>query len=120
MKANQLIVNITSENADELKRFYKDIVQLEPDPNIGEDGAFKVGDAAFVIDGHSDVRGRAKEPARALINFMVDDIASEEQRLKDAGVNVVRSQGKEFWGGIISTFEDPDGNYFQMIEYRPE
>jgi hypothetical protein len=32
----------------------------------------------------------------------------------------LRSQGKEWWCGVISTSQDPDGNYCQIIEYRPE
>ena len=37
-----------------------------------------------------------------------------------AGAKVIRDRGKEYWGGIISTFEDPDGNYFQLIEFSPD
>jgi predicted enzyme related to lactoylglutathione lyase len=74
----------------------------------------------FVVDGHSELSGPTKEPARVLINFVVDDLPAEEQRLKDAGVECIRSQGREFWGGVISTFVDPDGNYFQLMHYSPD
>ena len=33
-----------------------------------------------------------------------------------AGVEFVRRGGKEPWGGRISTFLHPDGNYYQLIE----
>lgn len=117
MNPSQLVVNVTSPDPDRLKAFYADIVGLPPEPNSG---GFDVGGALFAVDGHSEVTGPAKEPARVLVSFMVDDIAAEERRLTDAGVPCIRSQGKEFWGGIISTFVDPDGNYFQLIEYRPQ
>jgi hypothetical protein len=31
----------------------------------------------------------------------------------------IRTQGREDWGGVISTFLDPNGNYLQMIEFNP-
>jgi catechol 2,3-dioxygenase-like lactoylglutathione lyase family enzyme len=50
---------------------------------------------------------------------MVDDIAAEEARLEALGVTFIRKQGREDWGGVISTFLDPDGNYGQLIEFKP-
>jgi hypothetical protein len=68
MKVNSFILNITSEQPERLTSFFRDTVQLEPHPAIQE--AFSVGDgAAFIIDGHSETIGPAKEPHRALINF---------------------------------------------------
>jgi len=87
-------------------------------PQIG-DGAFIVGEgAAFVIDGHSETRGAAKEPQRALINFWVDDVQAERERLEAAGVTFIRKEGIEYWGGVISTFLDPDGNYCQLMSMK--
>lgn len=116
MQASQLIVNVTSPDPERLTLFYRDTVGLPLEPNSG---GFDIGGALFTVDGHSEITGPAKEPARVLVSFVVDDIAAEERRLVDAGVACIRSRGKEFWGGIISTFLDPDGNYFQLIEYKP-
>lgn len=119
MKVNSLFLNLTSENPARLITFYRDVVGLEPDPSSGE-FAFHMGDGATLgIDGHSDTRGQAKEPSRVLIDLMVDDIVEAENELKGRGVSFFRSQGREFWGGIISSFEDPDGNYVQIIQYDP-
>ena len=118
MKVNELILNITSENPEQLGAFYRDVVQLEPNPDIGK-AAFDLNGAAFIIDGHSETKGRAKEPHRALINFMVDDLATEQARLEAQGVEFIRKEGREYWGGVISTFLDPDGNYCQLMEFKP-
>ena len=122
MKVSSFILNITSEQPDRLKAFYRDTVQLAPNPDIGEDGAFKVGEgASFVIDGHSETIGPAKEPQRALINFWVDtpdDVVAERERLEAAGVTFIRKEGTEYWGGVISTFLDPDGNYCQLMSMK--
>ena len=119
MSVNQFIINVTSENPGRLKQFYGEVIGLSPNPDMGE-GAFMAGQTPFLIDGHSDVHGPAKEPARMLLNFFVDDLAAEQKRLEAAGVKFIRSAGKEPWGGVISTFVDPDGNYGQLIEYKPE
>lgn len=119
MEVTGFNLNITSEQPQHLMRFYREVVGLPPDPELGE-AAFKVGGAHLLIDGHSEVHGPAKEPQRYLINFMVDDLESEQQRLEAQGVTFIRRAGREYWGGVISTFLDPDGNYCQLIEYRPE
>ncbi|MEO9256278.1 MAG: VOC family protein [Tepidiformaceae bacterium] len=118
MKVTQLILNVNSPDPERLIAFYRDTVQLEPEGHMGP-GAFKVGDAVFIIDGHSTVSGRASGPERVLIDFMVDDLATEHARLEAAGVRVQRKMGQEEWGGVISTFEDPDGNYFQLMGFTP-
>lgn len=111
-------INITTDQPERMKAFYRDVVGL---PLNEEVGGFMVGSggAMLLIDGHSETHGKAKEPQRVLINFMVDDIAKEQAALAGRGVTFLRDQGREEWGGIISTFQDPDGNYLQLIEYRP-
>lgn len=120
MKTTGFIVNVTSEDPARLKKFYAETVGLPPNSTVG-DGAFEImPGSSFIIDGHSEVHGPAKEPARMLINFFVEDLAAEQARLKSKGVKFIREEGKEYWGGTISTFLDPDGNYCQLIEYRPQ
>jgi predicted enzyme related to lactoylglutathione lyase len=120
MKTTSFIVNVTSDQTEAMIAFYRDVVQLAQNPNIGE-GAFEISPGAtFIIDGHSDVKGMTKEPARVLIDFFVEDLATEQARLKSKGVKFLREAGREEWGGVISTFLDPDGNYCQLIEYKPE
>ena len=119
MKVNSLVINITSDKPERLLAFYRDVVGLAPNPDIG-DGAFNAGGTPFLIDGHSETSGPAKEPQRVLVNFFVDDVKAEQSRLEEQGVKFIRSAGREDWGGVISTFLDPDGNYCQLIEYKPE
>lgn len=118
MKVNSCVINVTSEKPEQLVSFYKDVVGLEPRPEMGE-GAFDAGGASFHIDGHSETKGPTKEPQRVLVNFFVDDLAAEQKRIEGQGVTFIRTAGKEEWGGVISTFIDPDGNYCQLIEFKP-
>jgi predicted enzyme related to lactoylglutathione lyase len=73
-----------------------------------------------LIDGRSETTGDVKEPQRVLLNFFVEDLAAEQKRLEVEGVKFIRTADQEFWGGVISTFVDPDGNYAQLIESLPE
>jgi predicted enzyme related to lactoylglutathione lyase len=119
VKVTNLFINVTSEDPERLKGFYRNVVGLEPNTDMG-DSAFHAGGATIGIDGHSDTKGSAKEPQRVLIDFFVDDLKSEHERLEGLGVKFIRKAGKEYWGGTISTFLDPDGNYCQLIEYNPQ
>ena len=119
MNASQLIVNINSHQPEELKRFYREVVGLPPHPDPNRESTFVAGGTEIVIDSHSEVKSQSAQPQRILLNFFVEDIAREQQRLEDAGVEFIRKQGREYWGGVISTFRDPDGNFLQLIEFRP-
>jgi predicted enzyme related to lactoylglutathione lyase len=116
VKAISFLINITSENPERLREFYQDVVGLVPDPEFG--GAFPVVPGVYLgIDGHSEVHGMTKEPPRVLIDFFVDDIDAEQERLAAKGVQFIRDKGTEWWGAIISTFADPDGNLCQLINF---
>ena len=118
MKPNQIILNVTSDDPVRLTAFYRDVVQLPAIPDMGESAFEAGGGAVFIVEGHSEITGPAKEPARFLVDFMVDDLAAEQARLEAAGVRFIRTAGQEPWGGVISTFADPDGNYVQLIEFK--
>ncbi len=118
MKVNSFIFNVTSEDPARLSGFYRDVVGLKQNPDMGE-GAFDAGGTPFLVDGHSETKGGTNEPQRALFNFFVDDLEAEQSRLEEQGVKFIRTAGREPWGGVISTFVDPDGNYGQLIQFNP-
>ena len=117
MKVDSFLINITSDQPERMIRFYADVVGLPRNPDMGE-GAFMAGTTPLIVDGHSDTKGPTKEPQRALLDFFVDDLAAEQKRLEGQGVKFIRTAGQEAWGGVISTFLDPDGNYVQLIEFK--
>jgi predicted enzyme related to lactoylglutathione lyase len=118
MQVTSFNINVTSEHPEALIAFYRDVLQLPKNADMGE-GAFDVAGGHVLIDGHSQTKGKAAEPHRVLINFFVEDLAAEQQRLEAQGVVFIRNKGKEYWGGTISTFLDPDGNYLQLLEFKP-
>lgn len=116
---------IGSRNAQKLAEFYRDVVGLEVkfEGEMGEDGgrAYEIeiggGSSIYVID-HSEVKGKNLTPQRLIINFEVDDIESEVKRLEEAGVNKIQDIYHVEEYGLIATFEDVDGNYFQLVQIR--
>ena len=67
---------------------------------------------------HKRIRDLAAEKDKRVLVF-VEDVEAERKRLEAQGVTFIRREGIEYWGGVISTFLDPDGNYCQLIEFRP-
>ena len=116
MKVNRFNVNVTSEHPEQLIQFYAEVVGLPRRPEIGP-GAFMAGTTGFLVDGHSETKGQAKEPQRVLLTFSVDDCTAEQTRLEAAGVRFIRPATREPWGGLVATFLDLDGNYCQLVEY---
>jgi len=118
MNVNQIIVNINSERPEELIRFYRDIVGLEPRFDAVPGSFAAGGEIALIIESHSEVRGPAREPTRAILNLVVDDASAEYRRLEQAGVRFIRSLYEEPGAGLFATFADPDGNLCQLVELR--
>ena len=119
MDVTGVIININSEDPARLMAFYRDVVGLPPHPDAGRESTLVAGAVEFVFDTHSRVSGPSAEPERILVNLFVGDVEAEQRRMEAAGATFVRKLGREYWGGVISTFVDPDGNYGQLIEFRP-
>jgi len=117
-------VNLNSEDAESLATFYKDTVglKLEDEAVMGEDQNFywfKIGDSNLYIIDHSEVKGKNPNPQRMFFNLEVDNFDSEMKRLDDAGVKKIQDKYHIEGYGWVATYEDPDGNYFQIVQVRP-
>ena len=119
MQVSGVILNINSPDPQRLLQFYRDVVGIPAHPDENRESTLVAGGMELVFDSHSSVTGAAAQPERMLLNFFVDDLGTEQRRMESDGVTFVRSAGREYWGGVISTFVDPDGNYAQIIEFTP-
>ena len=115
MNFNSILIG--SENPDRLVEYYSKILG---DPGFSEGGytGWQVGSGYVTVGPHDQVKGRNKEPGRLLWNMETQDVRGEFDRIRGAGATVVREPyapgGDDQPDMLIATFEDPDGNYFQI------
>jgi catechol 2,3-dioxygenase-like lactoylglutathione lyase family enzyme len=84
-------------------------------PEQGGDGPLDLGGFLLIVDRRDDVATSNGEPGRMILNFHVEDFAAMEAQLRDAGVEWMLPV-EDRPGGIFGTFEDPDGNWLQIIQ----
>lgn len=115
---------LSSKNSKKLSDFYKNVVGLRVEDEFEmEDGtsaySMNLPDGPnLFISSHSDIKGNNNEPARLIINFEVGDIEKEVERIGSEAKKIKETYHVEGYGFIV-TFEDPDGNYFQLVQVRP-
>ena len=115
-----------SSDPKRLAEFYKDKVGMSVDMTgeYGEDKRdvfymFKVGESKqFGVLHHSKIKGKNKQPERYMINFEVKNIEEAVGKLKKNKVKMVADIYHVQDYGQIATFEDIDGNYFQLVQVR--
>ena len=106
-------VLIWSEDVKRLLPFYRDILGLSA---LIETEAFAVFPEVLLrIGTHSEVRGRARDPDRVMVNFRVEDCQAEYERLSGQGVEFVRPPSPDAIH-MVATFLDPDGNLLQLMQ----
>jgi len=112
------VSSIWSEDLNNLLPFYRDVLGLRP--GLETPGFVVLGDPeapAVALGTHSEVRGRASDPARHIVGLETDDITKEWRRLKDAGVDFVE-EPKDFGNVWVATFRDPEGNLLQLLQFH--
>ena len=118
---NLTTIMIGSEDPPGLSAFYSMILGEPAWDDSGYVG-WQAGNGMLMIGPHSDVKGRNDTPGRLIVNFETADVSAEFERLKGLGVTVQREPyqpggaASEMW---LATFEDPDGNYFQLASPMP-
>ncbi len=115
-------VLLSSEDSQKLADFYKEKVGLKctMEFEMGENGekGFAFDSVKLYINQHSEVHGQTKEPERFILNFETDDIEEEVERLDKAEVKKIKDTYHVEGYGLVATFEDVDGNYFQVVQVR--
>jgi predicted enzyme related to lactoylglutathione lyase len=121
---NLTTVMLGSEDPQALGAFYTKVLGEPGWQDAGYVG-WQAGSGMLMVGAHSEVKGRSDTPGRIILNFETADVRAEFERIKGLGADVVAEpyqpgadaeQQGEFW---LATFEDPDGNYFQLASPMP-
>jgi predicted enzyme related to lactoylglutathione lyase len=98
------------------QRFYRDTLGLAVCREFGPAG--QPGVVFFLGHGLLEVAGRSNGEAGrvAEIWLQVRDVKAEHERLRAAGVEVVRPPRTEPWGLIEMWIKDPDGVPIVLVE----
>lgn len=107
---------IWTNNLAEMAAFYRHTLRMPVHSERPYFVAFEWGDMRFSIGTHSEVHGRTTEPHRIMVNLATSDIHALHERLVSAGVHFIRPPEREHWGGMVATFQDPDGNLLQLLQ----
>ncbi len=116
---------LSSHSAQKLAEFYRDVVGLPmgAEMKIGEKGekgfefSLPSGSLLYIAD-HSEITGPSTDSKRILLNFEVDDMDKEVARLDGKNVKKIQDTHHVEGYGLITTYEDVDGNYFQLVQVR--
>ncbi|MGN9843286.1 VOC family protein [Nonomuraea sp. H19] len=102
------------------RRFYADMLGLavyrEFGPADQPGVVFFLGQGFLEVSGHSDAEAG---PGMSLW-LQVRDVAGEAERLRQAGVSVLREARMEPWGLIELWIADPDGNRIVLVQVPPD
>jgi catechol 2,3-dioxygenase-like lactoylglutathione lyase family enzyme len=133
MKLKLHHLNLTTTNVPAMDAFYRDVLDLEPEPSLQavrvKDGY--PGAVSFITDGTIQVHlaekdlgvgfrtGQAINPVeRGHIAFRTDDIAAAKRRLKEKGVQYSDFGAWAMKGWEQIFFYDPDGNIIEVHQVR--
>jgi predicted enzyme related to lactoylglutathione lyase len=107
---------IGSEDPAALSAFYTKLLG-EPTYKDESYSTWLIGQGSISVGPHSEVKGRNQSPGRLLWNIETTDVKGNAEKFKAAGATVI-AEPYSFEGypdAWIATFEDPDGNYFQLM-----
>lgn len=118
-------ITIFSQSASKLAKFYQQKVGLKItfEAVMGENDEelytfeMKQGSILYIVD-HSKVKSKNKNPERMIINFEVGNIKEDVKRIEEADVKKIQDIYHVEEYGYIATFEDIDGNYFQLVQTK--
>lgn len=115
MKPALSSILLGSTDADRLRAWYRVRFQAQVD----DYGNLDLGGFGLVVEQRDDVTQRNPEPGRMILNFHVDDIQATADRLNAQGVTWL-VEPEDRGPGWFGTLVDPDGNYVQVIQFKPE
>lgn len=115
---------LITENISGMKEFYSGVMGQLIKHDFGGCVIFDCGLAIWKLESGYPLskalgEGRAKGNGSLEICFDTEDLKSDAQRVKSAGVRLVHDIAEEQWGQLSMRFLDPDGNLAELGESMP-
>lgn len=119
MNLNGILIG--SADPERLVDYY---TKLFGQPGFSDSGytGWLLGSGYVTVGPHSEVSGTNAQPGRVIWNIETSDVKGDFERFKSAGASIVREpygMDEANDDGLIATFADPDGNYFQLMSPMP-
>ncbi|MEA2646994.1 MAG: hypothetical protein QOE92_2077 [Chloroflexota bacterium] len=112
LKFNNMMLG--TENLEAMVAFYTKVLGKPMFEDGGFTGWGSPDGGNISIGHHSEVHGKAAEPARVIWFFEAADVKAEFERVKGLGAEVIKEPYEMADGYWLATLADPDGNYFQL------
>lgn len=111
---------LITKDVPELSKFYSKVLEVEAEGNDthAELKTKGVDMAIFSIEGMEDLAPDSMNGAgygSFTINFKVEDVDAEYERIKALGVRFIKLPTTHPWGARSMWFRDPDGNIVNFV-----
>lgn len=100
---------------DEIKAFFRDVLEVPLDYADDNIAIFDTGPCKLAIEPADEGEAPAREGFLG-ISFETEDIAHVVETLRKRGVEIVGEPAKQYWGGTLAHFNDPEGRTFTLVE----
>jgi len=106
-------ITLNVSNLEGSKKFYEEVLELDKKYEYSSYVGFECGGVEIGLRPRGSVEiGRDA----ASIQFLVEDVEEEYQKLVSKGVKFTAEPHDEPWGGRQVSFRDPDGNLLEITE----
>lgn len=113
---NISMVRIPSKCPGDMKTFFSETLEISLDYADDNIAIFDTGPCKISFE----TADPAETPVRsgfAGISFETSDIKAAVETLRKRGVEIVGEPAKQYWGGTLAHFNDPEGRTFTLVEY---
>jgi catechol 2,3-dioxygenase-like lactoylglutathione lyase family enzyme len=115
MAVQRVVPDLKSEHLDQARRFYADVLGLEPVMDHG--WIVTVADPATGTCQISQMSHDRTAPVVPAASVQVDDVDAAYARAREAGAEVVHPLTDEPWGVRRFFVRDPDGNVLNILSH---
>jgi catechol 2,3-dioxygenase-like lactoylglutathione lyase family enzyme len=115
MAVQRVVPDLTSEHLDRARRFYADVLGLEPVMDHG--WIVTLADPSTETCQISLISQDRTAPVVPAVSVQVDDVDAAYARAMDAGAELVHPLTDEPWGVRRFFVRDPDGNVLNILSH---